>query len=80
MNILDELDHALDQTPEHAYMCRPLTRRTVAAAAAEIRRLHAVLAVGSSPGKTRPAAVLLAAIDVPAVTASAGDVPDGDRL
>jgi len=79
-DILAELDRALDQTPEHVYMCRPLTRRTVAAAAAEIRRLRAVLAVTTSPGKTQPVAVLLAALEAPALTASANDVPDGDRL
>ncbi len=79
-DILAHLDRALAATPTNVLMCQPLRRVLVAAAAAEIRTLRAVLAVATSPGKTQPAAVLIAALEMPALTASAGDVPDGGQL
>lgn len=60
MDILNVLDSALDKTPEHVLICPPLSRCSVAAAAAEIRSLRARLAAGASPGKTQPAAVIVA--------------------
>lgn len=39
-DILSILDDELDRTPHDAYMCRPLRRSVMAAAAAEIRRLR----------------------------------------
>ena len=53
MDILANLDNVLDKTPEHAFACPPLPRRTIAAAAAEIRTLRARLATANGGGKTR---------------------------
>ena len=44
-DILSKLDRLLDVTPEHAFAAPPISRRTLAAAAAEIRRLRAKLAL-----------------------------------
>lgn len=43
-DILTILDDELDRTPHDAYMCRPLRRSVMAAAAAEIRRLRVQVA------------------------------------
>ena len=39
-DVLAELDRLIDATPHGNYVCTPLKRSTVAAAAAEIRRLR----------------------------------------
>ncbi len=79
-DVLAQLDRVLAATPEYCHLVFPLKRRFIADVAAEIRTLRAVLAVSTSPGKTQPAAVLLAALETPALTTSAGDVTDGGQL
>lgn len=44
IDILERLNSELDTTPPEAYICRPLPRTVVAAAAAEIRRLRVEVA------------------------------------
>ena len=44
-DVLATLDSLLDRTPHDAYICAPLKRSTVAAIAAEIRRLRVQLAM-----------------------------------
>lgn len=46
--VLTDLDDVLNKTPEWAAVTRPLPRALIAGAAAEIRRLRALLAVRSS--------------------------------
>jgi hypothetical protein len=43
-DILERLDNELDMTAHDQYICRPLPRSVVAAAAAEIRKLRMLLA------------------------------------
>lgn len=45
IDVLERLDAELDRTPHDAYICRPLPRTVVAAAAAEIRRLRAAISL-----------------------------------
>lgn len=44
MDVLRALQNILDRTPADAYACPPLSRQTISAAVAEIRRLRQQLA------------------------------------
>ena len=64
MDILKVLDAMLAMTPESHYLCFPMKRTQVAAAADEIRQLRELMATVTSPGKTHTVAALLAARDI----------------
>lgn len=50
-DVLAELDRLIDATPPGNYVCTPLKRSTVAAAAAEIRRLRYQAALHQCEGQ-----------------------------
>lgn len=47
-DVLAELDRLIDATPHGNYVCTPIKRSTVMAAAAELRRLRYQVALSSS--------------------------------
>jgi hypothetical protein len=76
MDILIALDNVLVNVPNTSLMCPPLRRKLIADAAAEIRTQRGQLATArerqfsamvvhdaTSPGKTRPAAVLIGEVE-----------------
>ncbi len=62
-DVLAQLDRILAATPGGHYLCPPLKRSQVAAAADEIRTLRGLMMTVTSPGKTQTVAVLLATIE-----------------
>ncbi len=62
-DVLAQLDRILAATPEGHYLCPPLKRSQVAAAADEIRTLRQLMMTVTSPGKTQTVAELRATMD-----------------